>query len=295
MTIRGLMVVPNVTEELLGVRDRHIMLEEGAFERRTAALRLKILEMAHRSGSPHVGSCLSCIDAIFYLYAEVLNFNPDDPEWDGRDYFILSKGHAAMALYVTLAESGIIPEKLLQGYMQDNGTLPAHLDRFSCPGIEVSAGSLGHGLPMAVGIAHGMKLSGRRSRIFALIGDGESQEGSIWEAAMLAPKLRLDNLTVLVDFNNLQGFGRPCELVQFEPLQAKWQAFGWQAVLADGHRLESLRTAFNTALAASHPAVVVLKTIKGKGVSFMEDELKWHYFAVGDEHIRQARAELTHA
>jgi transketolase len=271
------------------------MRKSSEFEKLTNRLRLKILQIANQSKSPHVGSCLSCIDAIAYLYNHILRFVPSEPDWPNRDYFILSKGHAALALYVTLAENGVIPESTLTGYMQDNGTLPAHLDRFSAPGIEVSAGSLGHGLSIGLGIAHGLKLKGKKNRVYVLMGDGESQEGAVWEAAMQAPVLGLDNLVAYIDHNNLQGYGRPCELMQYEPVTDKWRAFGWHATQTDGHDFKSIAKATNAALGAEQPAVVVLKTIKGKGVSFMENQLKWHYYIVTDDHLETARQELNNA
>lgn len=264
-------------------------------QQQAAAIRRTILHMAHRSGGPHVGSCLSVADILTWLYFRFLNISPANIDDPGRDYLILSKGHAAMALYATLAAKGIITQEILTGYLQDNGTLPAHLDRFSAPGIEVSAGSLGHGLPMAVGLAHALKLQGQQNRVCVVMGDGESQEGSVWEAAMLAPHLELDNLIVFVDHNNLQGYGRPCELMHFAPVLAKWQAFGWQTMEINGHDFSALDTVATRADQATGPLLVCLRTVKGKGVSFMEDELKWHYFIVTDELLAQALAEIEHA
>ncbi|MFH1673088.1 MAG: transketolase [Pseudomonadota bacterium] len=258
-------------------------------------VRKAILHMANRSQGPHIGSCLSVVEILVYLYFCELKLDPSNPEWTDRDYFILSKGHAAMALYAVLAEKGIIERKLLEGYMLNNGTLPAHLDKFSASGIEVSAGSLGHGLSIGLGIAHGMKLRGKFNRVFVLMGDGESQEGSVWEAAMMAPRLGVNNLVAMIDHNNLQGYGRPCEIMYFQPVAEKWKAFGWHAVEADGHDFVSLEKAFASAITADKPAVVILNTTKGKGVSYMEDELKWHYFILTDELFEKAKRELTDA
>jgi transketolase len=258
-------------------------------------IRLTVLEMAHRSKSPHVGSCLSCVDVLAHLYFRELSIRPDNHGWQDRDFFLLSKGHAAMALYATLAQRGVIDNKLLDGYMLDSGTLPAHTDRFAAPGIEISAGALGHGLPMAVGMAHGFKLRNKKNRVVVLMGDGESQEGSVWESAMMAPTLCIDNLVAIIDHNNLQGYGRPCEIMHFRPVLDKWRAFGWHAIEADGHDFVELADAFVEARSAGRPAVIVLKTIKGRGVSYMEDELKWHYFIVTDERLEAARKELRHA
>jgi transketolase len=271
------------------------MLDIANLQERARQIRLRVLTMANRSRSAHVGSCLSCADVITYLYFRELHLDPNNPQWPERDYFILSKGHAAMVLYAALAEKGIMEAELLEGYMQDGGSLPGHLDRFAAPGIEVSAGSLGHGLPIGLGIAHGLKLKGMPNRVFVLMGDGESQEGSVWEAAMMAPMLGVNNLIAMIDHNNLQGYGRPCEIMYFRPVLDKWRAFGWHAVEADGHDFASLASAFAAAGAADRPAVIVLNTTKGKGVAFMEDELKWHYFIVTDELLALARQGLGDA
>lgn len=258
-------------------------------------IRSRILKMAHRSGGAHVGSCLSVADVLAYIYFRELNYDVTDPEWPDRDYCILSKGHGAMALYATLAEKGIIDSELLEGYMLDNGTLPAHLDKFSAPGIEASAGSLGHGLSIGLGIAHGIKLKQKKNRVFIVMGDGETQEGSVWEAAMMAPKLGVSNIVAVIDNNDLQGYGRPSEICHFHPIMEKWEAFGWNAVEADGHDFDSMKTAFESVKSSDKPSVIVMRTIKGKGVSFMEDELKWHYFIVTDERLERAERELADA
>jgi transketolase len=235
------------------------------------------------------------IDALTYLYFIELKVDPRNPDWEDRDYFVLSKAHAAMGLYAVLAEKGFFDVELLDGYLAEDGTLPSHLDRAGTPGVEASAGSLGHGLPLSLGIAHGLKLRGKTNRVFTLMGDGETQEGSVWEAAMMAPRLGLDNLVAVIDFNNLQGYGRPTEIMHFEPLDKKWQAFGWCAITADGHDFEELRKAFLFARDCNVPCVVILKTVKGKGISFMENELKWHYYIVTDERLKRALEELTDA
>ena len=258
-------------------------------------VRKTVLQMANKSRGPHVGSCLSIVDILSYLYFHALDINKDNNSKATRDYMILSKGHAAMALYATLAEKEMVPRQILDGYLLDGGTLPAHLDRFSAPGIEVSAGSLGHGLPIGVGIAHGLKMKGMKNVVSVVIGDGESQEGAIWESALFAPRLELDNLIAFIDNNNLQGYGRPDELCSFQPVLEKWQAFGWNAIAADGHDFQSIHSAYREMINLPGPSVICLKTIKGKGVSFMEDELKWHYFIVTDEMLQQALEEIEHA
>lgn len=252
-------------------------------------VRTIIIEMACRSKSVHVGPSLSCVDILVSLYFHELNIDKD--HWQKRDIFVLSKAHAAMALYAVLFKKGLISREMIEGYFQNNGTLPAHLDRHSSPAIEVSAGSLGHGFNIALGIAYGYKLRDDKRRIYTLIGDGESQEGSIWEGALFAPKLQLDNFTAILDYNNLQGYGRPTELCHFEPIKDKWEAFGWKTFIVDGHDFDDI---FN-ALKAEHkgkPKLIIAKTIKGKGVDFMQDQLKWHYYLVTDEIKRDALACL---
>jgi transketolase len=244
------------------------------------AVRKNIITAAHASRSPHVGSCLSVADLLTTLYFSVLHIQADD--WDNRDIFILSKAHAALALYAVLFEKGIISPETFGGYYQSNGTLPGHLDRFAAIGIEVSAGSLGHGFNMGLGMAHGYKLRKDKRKIVALIGDGESQEGSIWEGALFAPKLGLDNFTVLLDHNNLQACGRPEEICAYEPIVGKWKAFGWDTHRVNGHDFKEITTALNKN-SRGKPKVIIADTIKGKGVSFMENELKWHYYIVTDE------------
>ena len=251
-------------------------------------IRRSIIEMANRSKSPHVGSCLSCADIMAVLYDDILRLAP----WTARDIFILSKGHAAMSLYSALHVKDILTDADIEGYYQDSGTLPAHLDRCPEKGIEVSAGSLGHGFNMGLGMAHGFKKQGCNRKVFAVIGDGESQEGSIWEGALFAGALGLDNFTAIMDNNNLQGYGRPTEICAFEPVREKWSAFGWLALEVDGHDHGALRAALRED-SQGRPKMLIARTTKGKWVSFMEDQLIWHYYIVTDEHKRQALEELS--
>ena len=251
------------------------------------AIRRTVIRLAHSSKSPHVASALSCVDILSVLYFKKLNVDP----WENRDIFILSKGHAAMALYSALAERGIIDKSILDGYYKNNGTLPAHLDRFAAKGIEVSAGSLGHGFNMGLGMAHAFKKRGNGRKIYTVIGDGETQEGSIWEGALFAPKLRLDNFTAIIDYNNLQGYGRARDICQFEPLKSKWESFGWCAMEANGHDFQDLERCLD-ADTGGKPKVIIACTTKGKGVSFMEDKLIWHYYTVTDDVRDKALAEL---
>jgi transketolase len=261
------------------------MIEE--LESISRAMRREIIEMAYHSGGPHVGSALSCTDILAVLYGAELRLEP----WVHRDIFILSKAHASMALYAALATSGIMPEDLLATYCQDNGMLPAHLDYQTGHGVECSAGSLGHGFSIGLGMAFGFKSKGSDRRVYIVIGDGESQEGSVWEGALFAPRQGLDNVTVIMDCNNLQAYGRPAEICSFEPIAPKWQAFGWHVCHADGHDHGSIIAAFKE---NSHgrPKMIIARTTKGKGVSFMEDELVWHYYIVTEEHRTCALKEL---
>lgn len=258
-----------------------------AFGEAARFIRREIISMAHRSGSAHVGSALSAADIAAALYAGVLKLDP----WEERDLFVLSKAHGAMALYAALAWRGIWPRERLVDYYRDGLGLPAHLDRLAGPGVEVSGGSLGHGFSMALGLAHGLKRSGSSRRVFCLVGDGECEEGSIWEGALFAPTLGLDNFTVIVDANDLQGYGRPSELCALEPLPAKWAAFGWEVHETDGHDPAALAHLLD-APPSGKPRAVVARTVKGKGVSFMENLLIWHYYIVTDEIRDRALEEL---
>lgn len=250
-------------------------------------IRRTIIEMANKSKSPHVGTSLSCVDILTVLYFDMLRLEP----WEKRDIFILSKGHGAMSLYSTLAVRGIMDKDLLEGYYQNNGTLPAHLDRFTAKGIEVSTGSLGHGFSMGLGMAYAFNKKKENRKVYALIGDGESQEGSIWEGALFAPKLGLSNFTAIMDYNNLQGYGRAKEICSFEPIKSKWEAFGWHTIEVDGHDHKAIKEALAED-SMGKPKMIIACTTKGKGVSFMENQLVWHYYIVTDEHKTKALEEL---
>lgn len=251
-------------------------------------IRKNILRIANSSKGPHTGTALSCVDILTVLYFDTLNIKSFDDE--NRDIFILSKGHGAMALYATLYEKGYLSKEDLFSYYKDGGSLPAHLDKDTNDAIEISSGSLGHGLPQALGFAYSKKLKNKNSKVYVLMGDGETQEGSIWEAAMLAPKMNLDNLVVFIDRNNLQGYGRPSELVSFEPIDDKFKSFNWDVYRVDGHDVDAIKDAVNKQ--SNKPKMIVCDTTKGKGVSFMEDEMKWHYFIVTDEFLEQGIKEL---
>lgn len=251
-------------------------------------IRKNILRIANTSKGPHTGTALSCVDILSVLYFNTLNISSFEDE--NRDIFILSKGHGAMALYATLYEKNYLTKENFFSYYQDGGALPAHLDKKTNEAIEVSSGSLGHGLPQALGFAYSKKLKNLDSKVYVLMGDGETQEGSVWEAAMLAPKMGLDNLTVFIDRNNLQGYGRPSELVSFEPIDEKFRSFNWDVYRVDGHDVYAILNAVN--IKSDKPKMIICDTVKGKGISFMEDEMKWHYFIVTGELLSQGIKEL---
>ncbi|MFQ5861543.1 MAG: transketolase [Candidatus Brocadiales bacterium] len=252
-------------------------------------VRKLIIEVAHRSKSAHVGTSLSCVDLMVSLYFHELHI--DEKSWHNRDIFVLSKAHAAMALYAVLTIKGFIDKETFLNYMQDDGTLPAHLDRFTAKGIEVSAGSLGHGFNTALGMAYGFKTKGDKRNVFVLIGDGESEEGSIWEGALFAPKLGINNFTAILDYNNLQGYGRPNEICHYEPVEDKWKAFGWEVCRINGHNFSEIIQALKRPN-NGRPKIIIADTTKGKGVSFMEDELKWHYFIVTKDYKEKAMRDF---
>lgn len=252
-------------------------------------IRKQIIKM-HRIG-PNVGSAMSIADILAVLYFDVMNIDsPDDPD---RDRFILSKGHAVSALYAVLAKKGFFEEALLDQYLSGDGPMAGHPARGAVPGIEVTTGSLGHGLPIAVGMAMAAKNDGKKHHIFVLMGDGECQEGSVWESAILAPRLALDNITVIVDANNLQGYQRTEKILPRHLQKGIWEAFGWATVEIDGHDVSSLK---NTLLKApfekGKPSAIIAKTIKGKGVAEMEDKMGWHYYSVPADKLDSFLEEL---
>jgi transketolase len=236
---------------------------------------------------------LSCADILAALYFQVLNVRPESPRDPDRDRFVLSKGHASAALYATLAERGFFPAQDLDTYMQPLSLLNGHPDRNKVPGVEANTGPLGHGLPIAVGMAAAARLDGASWRTFVLTGDGELQEGSNWEAIMAAAHLGLDNLTVIVDRNRLQQGDRTEKTVALEPLAERWRAFGWSVVDVDGHDVEALLATFGALpKEPGRPTCVIARTNKGRGVSFIEDRVEWHHRVPTDEELAAALREL---
>lgn len=256
-------------------------------------IRAHVLRMIHRAQSSHVGTCLSAADLLTVLYARALRIDPSRPDWHDRDRFILSKGHGCAAVYAVLAEKGFFPKEWLDTYCQDGSYLAGHITHRGVPGVEVSTGSLGHGLSISCGLALAGKHDGRSYRVFALLSDGECDEGSTWEAALFAPHHRLDNLVAIVDYNKIQSLGTVKEVLDLDPLASKWQAFGWATWEIDGHDLEQIENALlSVPFVPGRPSCLIAHTVKGKGVSFMEGQLAWHYKTPNDEQLRQALAEL---
>ncbi|MDU2063426.1 MAG: transketolase [Sporomusaceae bacterium] len=253
-------------------------------------IRQSIVRMVHDSKSSHVGSCLSIVEILYVLYFELMNVDTKDPKQKTRDKLILSKGHASAALYATLAERGFFPKNYLNRFYVDKGVLPGHVDFTAVPGLEASAGSLGHGLSIGLGMAIANKQMKNPGHVFVILGDGECNEGSVWEAVMLAAQLDLSNLTAIVDFNKLQGFGRTEDIINQNNLRERWTAFGWSAQDVDGHDVIALKEALSKE--SNGPKVLIAHTVKGKGITFMEDKLEWHYKSPNDEEYKQAMIEL---
>lgn len=250
--------------------------------------------MVHRTNASHIGTCLSMADLLAVLYTDVLRVNTKEPLWIDRDRFILSKGHGAAIVYAALAERGFFPAERLDTYCQDGSPFAGHITHHGVPGVEVSTGSLGHGLSIGCGMALAGKRDGRPYKVFVMLSDGECDEGSIWEAILFAAHHRLDNLVAIIDYNKIQSFGRIEEVLALEPFADKWQAFGWHVREIDGHDHGQIKDALARLPAEpGTPTVVLAHTIKGKGVSFMEDRLAWHYKSPDAGQLADALAELA--
>lgn len=260
-------------------------------ERISKNIRKSIVKMNANSSASHSGTALSTVDILTVLYFKIMNINPNNPILKNRDKFILSKGHGSSSLYATLAERGYFSKNLLDGFYVDGGQLPGHLDKDAVPGVEVSSGSLGHGLSIGVGMAIANKIDKLDNHVYVMCGDGELDEGSVWEAIMFAPQKNLDNLTMIVDYNKLQGYGKTNEVINLEPLNQKFQSFNWDVVEIDGHNYSEIEKALSRQ--ASKPKAIIAHTIKGKGVSYMENEFIWHYKSPNNEQLEQAIKELS--
>jgi len=261
---------------------------------RSLGLRRTIVRMMAASRRGHLGAALSLVEIVRVLYDDVLRYDPKNPGWKNRDRCILSKGHGCLALYVTLAEKGFFPTPELWKFCNSDGILGGHPDFGKVPGVEASTGSLGHGLPIGVGMALNARYEKADYRTFVIIGDGESNEGSIWEAAMCASKHRLSNLTVIVDCNGQQSYDTTTAVLDMEPLAGKWKSFGFAVAEVDGHNVNALRSALRSVpLEPDKPSVIICHTIKGKGIRFVENNLNWHHKSnITDEEIRTLLAAL---
>lgn len=255
-------------------------------------IRINVLRMTHKAKASHVGSCFSIADIVGVLYESCLNVRPEEPNWPERDRFILSKGHGGAAIYAALALKGFMPLEDLETYGNDGSQLMAHISH-KIPGVEFSTGSLGHGLPFATGKALAAKKQGSKWRVFALLSDGELDEGSNWEAFMFAAHHKLDNLVAIIDYNKLQSLTTVAKTLGLEPLAEKLKAFGWAVREVNGNDHDQLDLALNcTPWEDDKPCVLIAHTTKGKGVSFMENKVEWHYRSPNQEQLAQAIAEL---
>jgi transketolase len=253
-------------------------------------VRLHALAMNSAGGGSHTGSILSCADILAVLYGGAMQVSPPDPKAPWRDRFVLSKGHAAAGLYAVLAETGFLPLSELGTHYADGSRLCGHATH-KVPGVEVSSGSLGHGLSMAAGMAYSARLRAGTHRVFCLLSDGECDEGSIWEAALFAGHHHLDHLVAIVDYNGLQGTGSVGDILNLEPFTDKWESFGWSVRAVDGHDHVALRAAL-TAVTSGRPRCIVARTVKGRGVSFMENSVLWHYRIPRGAELAAAVAEV---
>jgi transketolase len=256
-------------------------------------IRIHALRMTSSGGGAHIGAVFSMADMLAVLYSGVLRVDPAAPGLPERDRFILSKGHAGAGVYAALAERGFMPVEVLATHYLDGSLLCGHVSHKGVPGVELSTGSLGHGLPVGAGMAYGARLDGRSHRVFVLLSDGECDEGSNWEAILFAAHHRLDNLVVLVDYNRIQSLAPVKDTIGLEPFRAKWEAFGWSVAEVDGHDHAALwETLSALPVQTDRPTVVIAHTTKGKGVSFMENTVLWHYRTARGQEFDRALAEL---
>lgn len=256
-------------------------------------IRMDVLKMIHRAKAGHTGGSLSNTDILTALYYKVMNIDPENPYWEERDRFVLSKGHSVESLWCILADRGFFPREELNTFSQFGTRLIGHPNN-EVPGVEMNTGALGHGLSISVGMALAAKRNGKQYRVFCLMGDGEQAEGSIWEAAMSGAHYQLDNLIGIIDRNGLQITGNTEDVMSLEPLDEKWRAFGWHVVEVDGHDFTELVSTFEAAPEVpGKPTLVIANTVKGKGVSFTENVARWHHQVPNDEELERALAELT--
>lgn len=258
---------------------------------KAAQIRRDIVDIVYRSSAGHIGGSLSETDILVALYYKVMNIDPKNPNWPERDRFILSKGHSIDAYYCVLADRGFFDKEELLTYSQFGSKFIGHPNR-QIPGVEMNTGALGHGLSIGVGMALAAKMNKKDYRVFVLMGDGELAEGSVWEAAMAASNYKLDNLVGIVDRNGLQISGKTEDVMAIEPLEDKWRSFGWSVTVVDGHDISLLCTALSEGKVDSKPTLIIAETIKGKGISFMENDPKWHHGVMSQDEYRKACEEL---
>lgn len=255
-------------------------------------IRIHAIQMTHNSHASHIGSVLSVADIVAVLYHDVLRYDVKNPGWEDRDRVVLSKGHAGVAIYSVLAECGFFPVSELERYYQDGSPYSGHISHRGVPGVEISTGSLGHGAAVACGMALAGKAKGKDYRVFTIVGDGESEEGVVWETAMIASQQKLDNFTVVVDANHMQGMGDCKDTAALYPMAEKWESFGFYTVdVQDGNDVDQLKEAFEKHVPGK-PRCVIAHTVKGKGVSFMENNILWHYRDPQGELYERAMREL---
>jgi len=260
------------------VRQTHEASLATPLDSRGVALRQRVVDMLECAGRGHIGSSMSLIEIMRVLYDDILRHDPANPGWMDRDRCILSKGHGCLAQYVLLADKGYFPAERLREFCACDGLLGGHPSANKIPGVEVSTGALGHGLSVGLGMAVDARVRGRDNRVFVVMGDGECNEGSIWEAAMSAGKRGQDNLVAMVDYNKYQSYGETSEVQELEPFAAKWEAFGFHCVEVNGHDVEALRSALGSVpFTAGRPSAIICHTVKGKGVDFAENNLAWHH------------------
>lgn len=241
-------------------------------------IRRHAVEMTHLSRGSHIASILSVSDIIAVLYNDIANIDPKNPKMDSRDRIILSKGHAGAAIYAALAEKGFFDIEMLKTHYQNGSNLSGHVSHKGVPGVEFSTGSLGHGLSVGAGMAYAAKLDKKKHKVFVILGDGENDEGSVWEAALVSNHFKLDNLIAVVDYNKMQSLDYVENTISLEPLDQKWKAIGWNVLKVDGHNHNELRNAYIKAVNFNaKPTIILADTIKGKGISFMENNILWHY------------------
>ncbi|MBU0478500.1 transketolase [bacterium] len=262
------------------------------YKRLATQIRVDVLKMIYKAKSAHIGASFSMADILAVLYGGIMKVNPSDPKWEDRDRYVQSKGHAAAGLYAALAEKGFFPRDWLETYYQDGGHLMGHVWH-KVPGVDVSSGALGHGLSIACGMAINGKYKKKQYRVFVMLSDGECDEGSVWEAIMFAPQHKLDNLVAIVDYNKLQALGTVKDVLDLAPLADKWRAFNWSVKEVDGHNYKEIDDALSSApFEQGKPSCIIANTVKGKGVSYMENKVEWHYKSPDEGQLKQAFSEL---